>query len=91
MFTTELKFPVDCLLKSLNKKFKLNNLELSNDVKRKYEIEYPVDWSQDRCCLCTFLLEINPASYEADEKTMSYADFIILNINFYRTSFQVMN
>ena len=70
MFTTELKFAVDCLMKWFNKKFKSNNLELSNDVKRKYEIEYPIDWSQDRCCLCTFPLEINPTSYEADEKIM---------------------
>ena len=50
---------------------------MSNDVKRKYEIEHPIDWLQDRCCLCTFPLEINATSYEADEKTMSYADFII--------------
>ena len=50
---------------------------MSTDVKRKYEIEHPIDWSQDRCCICTFPLEINPTSYNADEKTMSYVDFII--------------
>ena len=77
IFTTELKFAVDCLLKCFFKKFKSNNLELSNDAKRKYEIEHPIDWSQDRCCICTFLLEINPTSYDADKKTMSYADFTI--------------
>ena len=43
MFTMNLNFAADCLLKWLNKKFKLNNLELSNDVKRKYEIEDPID------------------------------------------------
>ena len=32
------RFAADCLLKWFNKKFKLNNLELSNDVQRKYEI-----------------------------------------------------
>ena len=41
------------------------------------KIKHPIDWSQDRCCLCTFPLEINPTTYEADEKTMSYSDFII--------------
>ena len=76
MFTTELKFAADWLLKWFNKKFKSNNLELSNDVKKKYEIEHPIDWSQDRYCLCTFRLEINPTTYEADEKTISYSDFI---------------
>ena len=39
IFTTELKFAADCLLKCFNKKFKSNNLELSNGGKRKYEIE----------------------------------------------------
>ena len=52
---------------------------MSNDIKKKYQIEHPIDWSQDRCCLCTFPLEINPTTYEVDEKTMSYSDFIIFN------------
>ena len=83
MFSTELKFAADCLLKWFNRKFKSNNLELSNEEKRKYEINHSIDWKQDRCCLCPFLLEINPTSFDADNKTMSYADFIILsNINF---------
>ena len=34
---TELKFAADCLLKWFNKKFKPNNLELSNKQKRKDE------------------------------------------------------
>ena len=76
MFNTELKLAATCLLKWSNKKFKSNNLELSNDVKRKYEIEHPIDWSQDRCFICTFHLEINPTSYNTNEKTMSYAVFI---------------
>ena len=50
---------------------------MSNDVKRKYEIEHPIDWSQDRCCICTFPLKINQTSYNAGKETMSYADFII--------------
>ena len=31
------------LIEMVNKKFKSNNLELSNDVKRKYEIKHPID------------------------------------------------
>ena len=50
---------------------------MSNDGKRKYEIEHPIDWSQDRCCICTFLFEIHSTSYDANEKTMPYTDFII--------------
>ena len=33
MFSTELKFAADCLLMWFNKKFKNNNLQLSNDKK----------------------------------------------------------
>ena len=41
MFSTEIKFAGDCLNKWLNKTFKSKNLKLSNNVKRKYEIEDP--------------------------------------------------
>ena len=44
MFSTKLKFAADCLLKWFNKKFKLYNLELSNEGKKKYEIKHPIDW-----------------------------------------------
>lgn len=50
---------------------------MSNYVKIKYEIDHPIDWSRHRCCICSFPLGINPTSYDADEKTMSCADFII--------------
>ena len=36
---------------------------------------------QDRCCLCSFQLEINPTSFDANENTMLYADFIIFQDN----------
>ena len=43
MFSKETEFEGDCLIKWFNKKFKSKNLELSNDVKRKYDIENPID------------------------------------------------
>ena len=57
MFTTELKFTADSLLKWFNVTFKSNNLELSNGTKRKYKIEDSIDWLCDHCCICTFPLE----------------------------------
>ena len=81
IFSTKLKFAADCLLKWFNKKFKLNNLELRNEEKRKYEIKHPIDWTQDRSCLCPFPLENNPTSFAANENTVLYADFIS-KINF---------
>ena len=38
MFSTELKFAADCLLKWFNKKFKSNNLELSNEIKKSMKL-----------------------------------------------------
>ena len=32
---------------------------------------------QDCCCLCSFPVEFNPTLYQADQKTMYYADFIM--------------
>ena len=43
MFSTELKFAADCLLKWFIKKFKSNNIQLSNEEKTKYEIKHPID------------------------------------------------
>ena len=77
MFFTESEFAADCLLKWLNAKFKSTNLELSNNAKRKYEIENPIDWSRNRCCICTFFLEIKASKFNADSPTMSYVDLII--------------
>ena len=77
MFSCELEVAADCLLKWFNAKIKSNHLELSLDVKCKYEIEIPIDWQRQRCCICTFPLEINPTKFDANNETMSYADFII--------------
>ena len=42
-----------------------------------YEIENPIDWQWQCCCICTLPLEINPTKFNADNETMSYADFVI--------------
>ena len=76
MFSTEIKFEGDCLIKWFNKKFKSKNLELS-DVKRKYDIENPIDWIEGRCCICKFPLKINPENLSVTTEQMSYSDFVI--------------
>ena len=52
-------------------------MELSNSAKRKYEIENPIDWLRDLCCICPFPLKINATKFDADSQTMSYVNFII--------------
>ena len=78
MFTTELKFAADYLLKWFNRKYKSKNLELSNEKKRKYEVEFPINWENGRCCLCKFPLIINPTKFDVSLENMSYSNFIIL-------------
>ena len=39
MFCTELKIASDCLMKWFNSKFKIGNMQLSNEVKRNYELK----------------------------------------------------
>ena len=76
MFSTELKFATDCLLKWFNSKYK--NSELSIDAKRKYEIENPINWRTGTCQICNFPLHINPTKVKAqNNENMSYGDFII--------------
>ena len=56
--SAELKFTADCLLKWFNKKFKPNNLELSNKQKRKDERHHSINSKQDCCCLFLFCLKL---------------------------------
>ena len=43
VFTAELKFAGNCLMKWFNAKIKSENMQLRNDVRRKYEIENPIN------------------------------------------------
>ena len=43
MFCTGLKFASDCLMKLFNSKFKIGNMQLSNGVKRNYEVKNPIN------------------------------------------------
>ena len=60
-----------------NSKYKNENLQLSNDKKRNYEIENPINWETDKCWICNFPLHINPTMPNALKDKMSYGDFII--------------
>ena len=46
--------------------------------KRKYEVEFPIDWENGCCCFCKFLLIINPVIFDVSLENMSNSDFIIL-------------
>ena len=76
MFSTELKFASDCLIKWFHSKHK--NFELSIQEKREYEIENPIDWKKGKRHICNFPLHINPSNNVTTQNDeMSYGDFII--------------
>ena len=68
MFCTELKFASDCLMKWFNSKFKIGKMQSSNEAKRNYEVKNPINWETDRCCICTFPVEINPTMSERQKR-----------------------
>ena len=74
MFSIELKFASDCLLKWFYSKYKKTELSLSE--KKNYEIHNPIDWENGKCQICTFPLDVKP-SEKINDKEMTYGDFII--------------
>ena len=77
MFSAEIKFATDCLLSWFNSKYKSENLQLSIERKREYEIKNPINWQTDKCWICNFPLHINPTILNVSKDKMSYCDFII--------------
>ena len=74
MFSIELKFASNCLLKWFYAKNK--KLEVSLQEKKDYEIKNPIDWENGLCEICTFPLDVKP-SETANNKKITYGDFII--------------
>ena len=74
MFSIEIKFASDCLLKWFYSKHK--KLELSINEKKEFETKNPIDWENGLCEICTFPLDVTPSEKPNNEK-MSYLDFII--------------
>ena len=38
---------------------------------------YPIDWSNQKCCLCNFKLDVAPTSFDTSNDKMTYVDFYI--------------
>ena len=44
--------------------------------KRKYKIEFSIDWENGGCCLCKFV--VYSTKFNVSLEIMAYSDFIIL-------------
>ena len=60
-----------------SKKIKSNNLSIKPLDKIQYEQKNPVDWSQDKCLLSNFKLDIMPTNVCTPDSEMRYGDFYI--------------
>lgn len=77
MFSTQIKFAVDYLVKWFGRKFKSKNLSLSLDKKIRYEKEHPINWENGKCCICNLPLEIKAKGVDVNAKEMDYLDLFI--------------
>ena len=77
MFLIELYLMKQTLATWFNKKFKSQNPQLNAPAKTAYEKLYPIDWSNRKCCLCNFKLDVTPTSFDTPNDKMTYGDFYI--------------
>ena len=77
MFSIELYLIKQTLATWFNRKFKSQNLQLNALAKTAYEKLYPIDWSNQKCCLCNFKLDVAPTSFDTSNGKMTYGDFYI--------------
>lgn len=75
MFSTELKFASDCILKWFYQKHMKNNLELSHLKRTRYQTHHPIDWKKDKCQICGLLLKTEIQGIDISEIEMSYFNF----------------
>ena len=77
MLTIEMFLLKETLGAWFAKKIKSNNLSIAPLDKINYEQKNPVDWSQHKCVLCNFKLDIMPTNVRTLDSEMTYGDFYI--------------
>ena len=78
MFSTELKFIIDVLVKWFNGVFKFRFNELDEVKKQKFSRENPIDCSNEKCVICDLKLSVSlNDGYEKTEKTTAWYDFLV--------------
>ena len=78
MFSKELKFTIDVLVKWFNDIFKSRFNELDELKKQKFIRENPIDWSNQKCVISDLKLAISLSEgYQKTEKLTTWYDFTI--------------
>ena len=76
MFSTELKFTVDMLVKWCNDLFKSRFNEPDEIKKQLFTRDNPVDWSNQKCVICNFKLAASLNEGHGTCKLTTWYDFI---------------
>ena len=76
MFSVELKFIIDLLVKWFYQTYKSRFLELNALTKQKTN---ETDWTKTECCTCDFKLNLDLVHGPYSDE-MTYLDFVIRNL-----------
>ena len=76
MFSIELFFLKDTIIRWFNQKIKSSNLVVNPILKAEFE-KKAVDWSKDKCYLCQFKLDVMPTQFNISNSEMTFGDFVI--------------
>ena len=76
MFSIELFFLKDTIIRWFNQKIKSSNLVVNPINKANYK-KNPIDWKNDKCYLCKFKLDIVPTKFDTSDLEMTFGDFAI--------------
>ena len=77
MFSVELYLIKHTLMGWFNRKIKLQHLQINILTKNKYEKKNPINWREDRWCLCKFPLKVDSTNHNTPNNQMTYGDFCI--------------
>ena len=76
MFSVELKFTIDGLLKSFSNICKSSFIELDILKNQKCEKTSSVNWSETKCIICSFKLSVG-SSFGPNSEEMTIYDFVV--------------
>ena len=77
MLSIEMYLIKETLLNWFTKKIKSTHLSIPLIQKINYGQRNPINWTNNKCCICNFKLDIMPPNFETSTTEMTYGNFFI--------------
>ena len=77
MFSIELYLIKHTLMSWFSRKIKSQHLQIDILTKNKYEKKNPINWMEDKCCLCKFPLKVDSMNHNTPNNQKTYGDLYI--------------